>query len=120
MAQGLVTDTYLTNLANAIRSKNGSQGTYTPAQMANAIRLIGWEMPTEHSWANASDSDIAGIILAAHAGLIDLQQDAGWAVGDVRRITLTTNEEVDLVIPTFANYNNCGCVMQFYFKNCQK
>lgn len=40
MSQVLVTDTYLTAIGDAIRYKNGSQETYTPSEMAPAIRAI--------------------------------------------------------------------------------
>lgn len=40
MAKVAVTETYLTNIANAIRGKNGSSDTYTPAEMAAAITNI--------------------------------------------------------------------------------
>lgn len=40
MAKVLVTDTNLTNIANAIRTKNSSTTTYTPAAMASAILAI--------------------------------------------------------------------------------
>ena len=40
MAKVLVSESNLTNIANAIRSKNGSNNTYTPAQMAPAILAI--------------------------------------------------------------------------------
>ena len=40
MAEGLVSDTNLTAIANAIRAKNGSSDTYTPATMATAITNI--------------------------------------------------------------------------------
>lgn len=40
MAKVAVTETYLTNIANAIRGKNGSSDTYTPAEMATAITNI--------------------------------------------------------------------------------
>lgn len=40
MAKVLVSDQYLTNIANAIRAKNGTNNTYTPAQMATAINAI--------------------------------------------------------------------------------
>lgn len=47
MAKVLISDQYLTNIANAIRNKNGSQNTYTPAQMASAITAIsGGSAPT--------------------------------------------------------------------------
>ena len=37
MAKGLVTDTYLTDIANAIRAKNGTSTQYKPSEMAAAI-----------------------------------------------------------------------------------
>ena len=40
MAKVLVSESNLTNIANAIRTKNGSSNTYTPAQMATAIENI--------------------------------------------------------------------------------
>ena len=40
MAKVLISDQYLEDIANAIRNKNGSQNTYTPAQMASAITAI--------------------------------------------------------------------------------
>lgn len=40
MSNVLVQESSLQDIANAIRSKNGSQNTYTPAQMAAAIRAI--------------------------------------------------------------------------------
>jgi hypothetical protein len=38
--KGLVSKSYLTAIANAIRAKTGSMGTYMPSQMANAINGI--------------------------------------------------------------------------------
>lgn len=38
--KAIITETYLQNIANAIRSKNGSNATYTPPEMANAISGI--------------------------------------------------------------------------------
>lgn len=40
MANVIVNDTNLTNIANAIRSKNGTQTTYLPSEMATAIANI--------------------------------------------------------------------------------
>lgn len=40
MTKVAITETYLTNIANAIRGKNGSSDTYTPAEMATAITNI--------------------------------------------------------------------------------
>ena len=38
MAKVLITDTNLSNIASAIRYKNGLSSTYTPSQMSQAIR----------------------------------------------------------------------------------
>lgn len=40
MAKVLISDQYLTQIGDAIRSKNGSSDTYTPAEMAPAIAAI--------------------------------------------------------------------------------
>ena len=40
MAKGLVTDTYLSNIADAIRTKNGTETQYKPSEMASAINSI--------------------------------------------------------------------------------
>jgi len=40
MSRALITESYLTDIANAIRAKNGSSDTYTPPQMAAAIEAI--------------------------------------------------------------------------------
>lgn len=40
MSKALITEDYLTDIADAIRAKNGSSDTYTPPQMAAAIAAI--------------------------------------------------------------------------------
>ena len=40
MAKGLITDTYLSNIADAIRTKNGTETQYKPSEMASAINSI--------------------------------------------------------------------------------
>lgn len=40
MAKVIVTDTHLTNIADAIRNKKGSNNTYKPGEMADAIQSI--------------------------------------------------------------------------------
>lgn len=124
MAQGLVTHEYLEDIADAIREKLGTQDTYTPAQMADAIRSIGG--PEIVPWATGTDEQIAAMIQAAHNGDIDLQTDGGWAVGDIRTISLpsftqgsTTQpaQDVDLMITSFDDYGSVGCVLQIDFKD---
>ena len=43
MAKVFISDTYLTNIADAIRVKNNTNTTYTPAQMATAINSLSLE-----------------------------------------------------------------------------
>lgn len=121
----LVTDSSLTAIANAIRAKLDVATTYTPAQMAEAILSIQAAGPSIASWASGTDEEVAAMIDAAHAGTIDLQQDGGWAVGDVRTIvvgafndtigTAHAQQSVDIVISSFEEYMGCGNVMQFDF-----
>lgn len=77
-------------------------------------------------WSTGTDEEVAAMIAAAHAGKIDLQADGGWAVGDVRSITVgaftaggdvsVPEQAIDIVISQFGDYMGCGCVMQFDFK----
>ena len=123
----LVTDSNLTAIANAIRAKLDVETLYTPAQMADAILSLQASGPTIVTWASGSDADVAAMIDAAQAGTIDLQQDGGWAVGDVRTIHIDAftgyegfshdAQDIDIVITSFDNYMNCGNVMQFDFKD---
>lgn len=72
----------------------------------------------------ASDQQIAAMIDAARNGLINLQTDAGWRVGDMRPIDLTEftandvtypAQTLDIIITEFGDYNNCGSLFQFDF-----
>lgn len=40
MGKVLVTESYLEDIADAIREKNGTENTYNPSQMADAIEAI--------------------------------------------------------------------------------
>lgn len=83
----------------------------------NGVRLV--------SWTYGSDEDVAAMIDAAHQGLIDLQEDAGWRVGEFRTIHVdawtgggnVSHAAVDIkiAISQFGDYNECGSVLQFDF-----
>ena len=78
-------------------------------------------------WSTGTDEQIVAMIEAARAGTIDLQTDGNWKVGDVRTITVGAftdggstahaEQSIDIVISQFGDYMNCGCVMQFDFKD---
>lgn len=86
--------------------------------VTNGVELV--------SWADGTDEQIAAMLDAAAAGAIDLQQDAGWKVGDVRSVpgeySLNAGFDYetwhyDLVITSFDEYMGCGNVLQFDFGN---
>lgn len=76
-------------------------------------------------FATTSDDNFVKLILAAHAGKVNLQTDAGWKTGDKRTISISaflgggnvshSAQIIDIVISSFDDYENCGCVMQFDF-----
>lgn len=77
------------------------------------------------TFADGTDEEVAAMLDAAKNGSIDLQTDGGWKVGDTRRITISaftsgdvnhSEQEMDIVITSFADYNSCGAKMQFDFK----
>ena len=88
-----------------------------PAKTVNGVEIVGFDWGT--------DEQVAAVLDAAKAGTIDLQADAGWRVGDMRRIHIDAftggggsshaAQDVDIVISSFEDYNECGCVMQFDF-----
>lgn len=123
-----VTDTELISIANAIRAKAEISGQLEfPSEFISGINSIPDPGPQIVSWADGTGEQIAAMIQAAHAGTVDLQQDGQWAVGDVRTITISgftggggvsvSQQDIDIVISSFDDYNNCGCVMQFDFKD---
>lgn len=76
-------------------------------------------------FATGSDEQISLMLAAAHAGSLDLQQDAGWAVGDERDVevaayvgTVSTQpaHTDQIIITEFGDYNGSGSVLQFDFK----
>lgn len=75
------------------------------------------------SWADGTDEQIAAMLDAAAAGQIDLQQDAGWKVGDKRLIPMQNlagsgmNQQNEIVITSFEEYMGCGNLLQFDFED---
>ena len=80
------------------------------------------------SFAYGTDEQIAAILDAAAAGTVDLQTDAGWRVGDMRKISVGAftggnsvscpAQDVFIAISSFEEYNTgLGNVLQFDFVN---
>ena len=106
---------------------NGSEPTATDMLLAKKLVGGGGGGVTIVPWSTGTDEEVAAMIAAAHAGKIDLQTDGGWAVGDVRTITVSAftdgvgtshvQQDIDIVISSFDGYMSCGNVMQFDFKD---
>lgn len=99
-------------------------------EIAMAKKLGGGGSVDIVPFSTGTDEQVLAMIQASHGGYLDLQVDGGWAVGDVRTITVnafTANDghgdvayaqqNIDIVITSFDDYNNCGCVLQFDFKD---
>ena len=80
MPKVLVTDTYLSNIANAIRGKNGTTTTYNPSQMAPAIQAI---TPSLQSKTNI-DAAATTVTVTADSGY------DGLSSVQINPITITT------------------------------
>lgn len=85
----------------------------------NGIKIV--------SFTFGSDSDIANMLDAAAEGVIDLQEDAGWVVSDMRKIHVSAFEgandvafgeqDVHIVLSSFEPYNGSNSLLQFDFYN---
>lgn len=82
------------------------------------------------SFSDGTDEQVAAMIDAAQEGLIDLQIDGGWNIGDTRTINIAAftgggdieheAQPIDIVITSFDEYMECGNVLQFDFKQVLK
>lgn len=94
--QALVTQSYLSDIADAIRAKNGAVTTYTPSQMAAAITAIPSGGGVEPATADASGAIVKGAPLSfdgvtsiAAYGLQNKFKGASW-IGSVAFPDLVT------------------------------
>lgn len=97
MAKVLVSESNLTNIANAIRAKNGSSNTYTPKQMATAIQQIQTGIPkykvtcptstpnqTLTTTISAIQTQSNGVYsVSRHKVKLDLTADSGYTAGSI-------------------------------------
>ena len=108
-------------------TKSSDAATADVSESSTTVEVVCGELKMKIvNWSDGSDEEVAAMIDAAHAGTIDLQTDMGWKVGDTRTIHVEPfegdqshgNEDLDIVISSFEDYENCGCKMQFDFKRC--
>lgn len=109
---------------------NGETGKPVTAEVTTAGETYEVTCPsvllTIVSFADGTDEEVAAMMDAAKNGSIDLQTDGGWKVGDTRTIHISAfigggnvnnaEQDIDIVISSFEDYNGCGAKMQFDFK----
>ena len=86
MAQKLVTDTHLINIADAIRLKNNSSSKYTPATMVSAIEAIPTAVPYNWMGSNVeclSSSFYYSVVYAPSTTY------ANWTTSTTANVTVT-------------------------------
>ena len=66
MGKVLVTDSYLTDIADAIREKNGSEDTYLPSAMADAISAIKTDFNGYKFVSGSFVGDSTGVVTIEH------------------------------------------------------
>ena len=137
MANVLVEETSLTNIANAIRSKNGTAAKYKPSEMANAISNITTsedltsELTTQNTLITTQETTIDDIVSAlqnksAGSGGSDNSRENGLVA---RTLTEYSNDTVTSIGGNaFYNYSglesvnlpNVISIGETAFYNCNK
>lgn len=89
-------------------------------KVKNGVKLV--------SFTYGSDENVAAMIDAAKEGLIDLQEDGEWRIGDQRKIHINdwvsdngstqVGKDIIIAISEFGDYNNSGSLFQFDFMQC--
>lgn len=98
MAKVFVSDTHLTNIANAVREKNGKTTKYKPSEIPNAIKAIevtedlSSELTTQNNLLTTQTSKLSSVVTA-------LQGKASGGSGGVTMVsTPYTGEETQLIL----------------------
>ncbi len=97
MSKVLVTESYLTDIGNAIRSKNGSTSQYKPSEMADAINDITTQDNTVLN--SILDRSISGDYVND-----DLTEVGGYAFANCNNLTTATFTKVTKIVKNAFSY----------------
>ena len=97
MSKVLVTESYLTDISNAIRSKNGGSTKYKPSEMAAAIKNIKTQDNTVLN--SILDRSISGNYVND-----DLTEVGGYAFANCNNLTAATFTKVTKIVKNALSY----------------
>lgn len=116
MSKVLVTDTYLKNIGNSIRTKNGTETTYKPSEMAAAIA----DLPEPSGSIEISENGTFNVTDYASAVV-----NVSGGASDDMIIYLSQYTDVDYKLPVSVPRNKtweeiCETINDFYIKQTNK
>lgn len=101
MARVLINESNLQNIADAIRGKNGTQNTYTPSQMADAITAIPTSSGGESVWFDDRNESVKAYLAGA-----EVYTDANrGSTSVIRNYASTSIQDQDCPKPFLGTYN---------------
>ena len=100
MSKVLVTESYLTDIGNAIRNKNGSTSQYKPSEMAGAIN----DIPMQGSQDNTVINSILDRSISGDYVNDDLTEVGGYAFANCNNLTAATFTKVTKIVKNAFSY----------------
>lgn len=135
MAKGLVTDTYLSNIADAIRTKNGTETQYKPSEMAAAITNLSTKARPNYvsfcqysgtsldiSWLDVSNITSMNNMFQNCSSLTTLDVSS-WDTGNITNMNSMFSGCKNLTVLDLSNFTTSettSFMASSMFSNCRK
>ena len=123
MSTALITESLLTNIANAIRAKAGTNQTFTPAQMVTAIQNI----PAGISEDNIIERNVSTLFRTSsiyNETVSFIGQGAFAYTLNLKKVTFTACEKISAAAFVYckslssANFPECSLIAESAFLQC--